>query len=273
MSSRLASTGQLACAGDMRFTKNPYRPLTKPGLILAACFASDTLMAILHCYPFCPHSRFARLALSELGLEPDLVEEKPWERRIPFLEINPAGNLPLLVEDDGLAVPGATVLAEYLDDVHGPGLGDRRLLPQDVTQRVETRRLFEWFSVKFHQEVSEYLATEKIYKRFMPYELGGGPPDMGTIRAARANVRYHLQYIGYLITTRNWLAGDQMTYADLAAAAHLSVVDYLGDVPWEENETAKHWYAKVKSRPSFRALLAERVPGMAPAEHYDNLDF
>ncbi|GEO13908.1 glutathione S-transferase family protein [Microvirga aerophila] len=230
-------------------------------------------MAILHSYPFCPQSRFARLVLAELGVEPSVVEEKPWERRLPFLEINPGGNLPLFIDDDGLAVPGALIIAEYMDDTRGDTLRDRRFLPRDIAERVEVRRLLDWFLVKFHAEVSDYLATEKIYKRFMPTELGGGSPDMGAIRAARTNVRYHLKYIGYLIATRNWLAGDRMTYADLAAAAHLSVVDYLGDVPWDENETAKHWYARIKSRPSFRALLAERVPGMAPAEHYDNLDF
>lgn len=230
-------------------------------------------MATLHSYPFCPHSRFARLTLAELGLEPDLVEEKPWDRRLPFLEVNPAGNLPLLIEDDGLAVPGGRGIADYLDDTRGEALRDRRLLPQETRQRVEVRRLLDWFLVKFHEEVSDYLATEKIYKRFMPNELGGGSPDMNAIRAARSNVRYHLKYIGFLISKRNWLAGDQMTYADLAAAAHLSVVDYLGDVPWDEDETAKHWYARVKSRPSFRALLTDRVPGMAPADHYDDLDF
>lgn len=230
-------------------------------------------MVILHSYPFCPQSRFARLVLAETGLEPEFVEEKPWERRIPFLEVNPAGNLPLLVDGNGLPIPGPRGIAEYLDEARGESLKDRRLLPQELTQRVEVRRLLDWFLGKFHEEVSDYLATEKIYKRFMPAELGGGPPDMGAIRAARTNVRYHLNYIGFLISKRNWLAGDQMTYADLAAAAHLSVVDYLGDVPWEENETAKHWYARVKSRPSFRALLADRVPGMPPADHYENLDF
>jgi glutathione S-transferase len=230
-------------------------------------------MAILHSYPFCPHSRFVRLVLAELGFEAEFAEEKPWDRRVPFLEINPAGNLPLLIDDNGLAVPGSRIIAEYLDETRGDEFRDRRLLPQDVVQRVEVRRLLEWFLVKFHEEVSDYLATEKIYKRFMPADLGGGPPDMSAIRAARSNVRYHLKYIGFLISKRNWLAGDQMTYADLAAAAHFSVVDYLGDVPWDEDETAKHWYARVKSRPSFRALLADRVPGMAPADHYGNLDF
>jgi len=257
----------------MTFTKISYQPLTKPGLILAACFEFSSFMAILHSYPFCPQSRFARLVLAEVGLEPDLVEEKPWDRRLPFLEINPAGTLPLLVDDDGLAVPGPTILAEYLHDTRGEEMRDRRLMPLEPVARVEVRRLVEWFLVKFHEEVSGYLATEKIYKRFMPMDLGGGPPDMSAIRAARTNVRYHLKYVGFLIEKRKWLAGDQMTYADLAAAAHFSVVDYLGDVPWDEDETAKLWYARIKSRPSFRALLADRVPGMAPAEHYADLDF
>ncbi|MGO4706059.1 glutathione S-transferase family protein [Microvirga sp. 2MCAF38] len=230
-------------------------------------------MPIFHHYPFCPRSRFVRLVLVELGLEPAIVEEKPWERRMPFLEVNPAGHLPVLVDDNGLAVPGAGVISEYLDDMLGNGLGERRLLPQNAAERMEVRRLTDWFLNKFHEEVSEYLVTEKIYKRFMPAELGGGPPDMNAIRAARNNVRYHLKYIGYLISGRNWLAGDQLTYADLAAAAHFSIIDYLGDVPWEEDETAKHWYARIKSRPSFRALLSDRVAGMAPADHYDDLDF
>jgi glutathione S-transferase len=229
-------------------------------------------MTTLHHSPFCPHSRFVRLVLAEMGMDPELAEEKAWERRVAFLELNPAGATPVLVED-GAVVPGASVIAEYLDETRGPGLGDRRLMPSDQAGRIEVRRLLDWFLVKFHDEVTGYLVTEKIHKRFMTPEVGGGPPDMNAIRAARTNVRYHLKYIGYLIATRNWLAGDHLTYADLAAAAHLSAADYLGDVPWKESETAKDWYARVKSRPAFRALLSDRVPGMAPAGHYADLDF
>lgn len=230
-------------------------------------------MLVFHQHPFSPPSRFVRLVLSEMGLEPEIVEEKPWERRMPLLEINPAGSLPVLIDETGLPVPGAGVIAEYLDDMRGAHLGDRRLMPQHPAIRMEVRRLLDWFLVKFHQEVSDYLVTEKIYKRFMPPATGGGPPDMNAIRVGRSNMRYHLKYIGFLIAKRNWLAGDRMTYADLAAAAHLSVADYLGDVPWDEDETAKLWYARIKSRPSFRALLADRIVGMAPADHYGDLDF
>ena len=229
-------------------------------------------MAILHHYPFCPQSRFVRLVLAEIGMDSETVEERPWERRPEFLATNPAGTTPVL-RDGQLAVPGAAVIAEYLDETRGLGLNGRRLLPEGPAERVEVRRLLDWFLVKFHDEVSGYLVTEKIYKRFMPSNGGGGAPDMAAIRAARTNVRYHLKYIGYLVATRNWLAGDDLTYADLAAAAHLSAADYLGDVPWDEDDSAKAWYARVKSRPAFRALLADRVPGMAPSAHYADLDF
>jgi glutathione S-transferase len=121
--------------------------------------------------------------------------------------------------------------------------------------------------------VSSPLVRERFYKRHMTAGQGGGPPDTDAMRAARNNIRYHLAYIGWLIGKRDWLAGEQMSYADFAAAAHLSVADYLGDVPWNEDETAKNWYARVKSRPSFRPILAETIAGIAPSPTYANLDF
>ena len=230
-------------------------------------------MVTLYHHPFCPHSRFVRLALAEMGVEPTLVEERAWERRREFLMKTPEGVTPVLVDEPALALPGAEVIAEYLDETRGFALGDRRLLPQDPAGRAEARRLLSWFNVKFFNEASQWVVREKITKRFMSPEQGGGAPDMHAVRAARANLRYHLRYIGHLIARRNWLAGEKLTYADLAAAAHLSCLDYLGDVEWNENETARTWYARVKSRPSFRPLLAERLPGTAPSATYANLDF
>jgi glutathione S-transferase len=146
-------------------------------------------------------------------------------------------------------------------------------LPADLGERVEVRRVCGWFNDKFFAEVTDYLVQEKVVRRHLPVAEGGGPPDSVAIRAARANIRYHLQYIGWLLQTKNWLAGDRLSYADLAAAAHLSTADYLGDVPWSESESAKNWYARMKSRPAFRPLLSERLPGMAPAASYADLDF
>ena len=229
-------------------------------------------MATLHHYTFCPHSRFIRLSFGEMGMQPRTAEERPWEREERFLLLNPSGATPILVENE-VAVPGANLIAEYLDETRGLALDARRLLPANMAGRIEVRRLTEWFNGKFFDEVSGHLVNEKIVKRFLPTARGGGSPDMVAIRAARSNIRYHLRYIGHLAGHRNWLAGDSLTYADLAAAAHLSCADYLGDVPWDEDETARDWYARVKSRPAFRAVLADRLPGFPPPAHYADPDF
>ena len=230
-------------------------------------------MYTLYHHPFCPHSRFIRLALGEHGLDLRLVEERGWERREAFLALNPAAATPVLITDGFPPIPGAGIIAEYLDETHGGDMVDARLLPRDVNARVEVRRLAAWFNQKFAGEVSSPLVMERVFKRHMSQEQGGGAPEMNVIRAAQANIRYHLAYIGWLVRSRDWLAGDRMTYADLAAAAHLSVVDYLGDVPWNEDEAAKVWYSRVKSRPSFRPLLAETHAGIPPSKTYADLDF
>jgi glutathione S-transferase len=146
-------------------------------------------------------------------------------------------------------------------------------MPADPGARVEVRRLMSWFNDKFFEEVSGPIVTERVYKRFIPVTAGGGSPDTEALRAARSNIKYHLAYIGWLIRSRDWLAGANLTYADLAAAAHLSAADYLGDVPWDEDNSARAWYARVKSRPSFRTLLSETLPGLVPSASYTNLDF
>lgn len=229
-------------------------------------------MPTLFHHPFCPHSRFVRLALGECGIAVRLIEERTWERRHDFLIINPAGTTPVLVDEGHPPVPGAAIIAEYLDEICGGRL-ERRLLPRESGPRVEVRRLMNWFNDKFFAEVSGPLTTERFYKRHMPANAGGSAPDTNVIRAARNNIRYHMAYIGWLVRARDWLAGERLSYADLAAAAHVSAADYLGDVPWNEDEAAKNWYARVKSRPSFRPILAETLAGMPPSKTYADLDF
>jgi glutathione S-transferase len=230
------------------------------------------MLTLLH-HPLCPHSRYVRLILGEYGIAVRLAEERFWERREEFLLLNPAGEIPVLVADGQPPVPGAAIIAEFIEETQPPSDETERLLPPGAIDRVEVRRLAAWFNDKFHAEVSGPLVTERVFKRYMTKEQGGGPPDTDALRAARHNIRYHLAYLGWLVRTRDWLAGERLSLADLAAAAHLSVVDYLGEVPWSEDETAKSWYARVKSRPAFRPLLADTMAGLPPSKSYADLDF
>jgi glutathione S-transferase len=232
-----------------------------------------TSMLTLFHHPLCPHSRYVRLILGEYAIVTRLVEERFWERREEFLLLNPAGELPVLMADSGLPIPGAAIIAEYIEETRPASDGGDRLLPAAAAERVEVRRLANWFNDKFHAETSGPLVTERVFKRHMTAKQGGGPPDAEALRVARHNIRYHMAYIGWLVRTRDWLAGDRMSLADLAAAAHFSAADYLGDVPWNEDEAAKNWYVRVKSRPSFRPLLADTLAGLPPSKTYTDLDF
>ena len=230
------------------------------------------MLTLFH-HPLSPQSRYVRLILSEYGIPVRLVDERFWERREEFLLLNPAGEVPVLVAEGQPAVPGAGVIAEFVEESLPPSEAVARLMPPHAADRVEVRRLASWFNAKFEAEVSGPLVLERVFKRYMTREQGGGSPDTDALRAARHNIRYHLAYVGWLARSRDWLAGEHMSLADLAAAAHLSAMDYLGEVPWSEDEAAKQWYARVKSRPSFRPLLAETLAGLPPAEHYADLDF
>src|SRR6516225_5656810 len=202
-------------------------------------------MYTLFHHPFCPHSRFIRLVLGEYGFDLRLVEERVWERREGFLALNPACTTPVLFTDGQPAVPGAAVIAEFIDETRGAEMGERRLLPTTMGERIEVRRLMAWFNEKFFEEASNPLVTERIYKRFMSEQNGGGSPATDVIRAAKSNVRYHLAYIGWLVQRRNYLAGPRPIAAAFPAAEHFGEINYGGEVPGMEQAEEKGWSARV----------------------------
>jgi glutathione S-transferase len=226
-------------------------------------------MRTLYHYTLCPYSRKIRLLLAEKKLDFSPDPEKFWEKKAELLQLNPAGQVPVLVDLNGSVIPDSSVISEYLEDAYP----ENSFLGKDLMQRVEVRRLTAWFDNKFAKEVSLSLILEKTIKRHLSSSVGGAGPNSAAIRAAKDHINHHLEYISWLVDRRKWLAGDDFSLADITAAAHLSVVDYLGDVPWDKHEIAKEWYARIKSRPSFRAFLNDRIPGIAPSAHYTDLDF
>jgi glutathione S-transferase len=222
----------------------------------------------LHHFPLDPASRQVRLALGEKRLAFAEVIVRYWERPKDFTALNPSGMTPVLVEGQGetaLVLCEARAILDWLEEAHP----EPPLLGAEAAERAEARRLITWFDRKFEYEAGGYLLHEKMEKRL----LGLGAPDLANLRQGREALKTHLRYVEGLLQAREWLAGRRLSLADFAAAAHLSVVDYFGDVPWADFPAAKTWYMKLKSRPAFRPLLLDRWPGLAPAKHYDDLDF
>ena len=222
----------------------------------------------LHHFPLDPASRQVRLALGEKRLPFGEVQVRYWERPKAFAELNPSGMTPVLVEAAGearLVLCESRAILDWLEEAHP----EPALLGRDAAERAEARRLIQWFDRKFEYEAGGFLLHEKMEKRL----LGLGAPELANLRRGREGLRSHLGYVEGLLQAREWLAGRRLSLADFAAAAHLSVIDYFGDVSWADYPAAKTWYMKLKSRPAFRPLLNDRWPGLTPAKHYDDLDF
>ena len=221
-------------------------------------------MARLFHVPLSPFCRKVRLSLAEKKIEVELVEERYWEGDADFLRRNPAAKVPVL-RLDGIMMAESAAICEYIEETRP----DPVLMPTDPVARLEVRRIVSWFDDKFHSEVTSKLLYERVNKKIM----GQGFPDSRNVKDGAKAIKYHLDYMTWLLDHRRWLAGDAMTLADFAAAAHLSALDYISDVDWNRSEAVKDWYAKIKSRPAFRSILADQVPGFPPPKHYNDLDF
>lgn len=211
-----------------------------------------------------PQCRKIRILMAEKKMLYVLKEETPWALSKDILKINPAGELPIFIFD-GNIISGNYAITEFLEETYT----QNRLLIGNNKQRAETRRLVDWFDNKFHHEVYQYIVGEKVYKRFAVRK----PPESKRIQAGINNLRFHLEYIDWIVERNNYLVGDEFSLADISAAAQLSIIDYLGDVPWEDYKNTKLWYSKIKSRPSFKEILNDRIKNIYPSTHYTDLDF
>jgi len=217
-------------------------------------------------FPLCPFSRKVRLLMGEKGIAYDLVRESPWQLRDGFLDMNPAGTTPVLADEEkGLTLADSQAICEFLEET----IEAVPLISGTAAGRAEVRRLVAWFDQTFYGDVVAPLLHERMRKRIIHRES----PNAGVLREAMKRANTHMDYMDYLLDHRSWMAGGTLSLADIAAAAHLSVADYLGGVDWTGHEPVKRWYAGFKSRPSFRPLLSERMEIVSPPAHYEKPDF
>jgi glutathione S-transferase len=221
-------------------------------------------MIKLYHFPLCPFSRNVRLLLSEKSIQFELINENYWERSYQLMKLNPAVETPVIVDSNNI-ISDINAILEYLEEKYET----ISFLDGDPVQNAQIRRIAGWFNNKFYHEVSKHIINERIIK----FYLKTGNLDVRVLKIAKNNVLYHIDYLDFLLKSNNWLAGDKLSFADVSAASQISVLDYLGDMPWERSNSVKEWYALIKSRPSFRKLLEDRVKGFTPSLHYANLDF
>jgi glutathione S-transferase len=220
----------------------------------------------LYQFPLCPFSRKVRLLLGEKGVGYELVRESPWARRDEFLDMNPSGQTPVMADSAaGITLIDSNAICEYFEET----IEKAPMIPGTAANRAEIRRLVAWFDEKLYGEVVAPLLHERALKRIVHRAV----PDTKALREAMKMANAHLDYIDYLLDHRRWMAGPVLSLADLTAAAHVSVADYLGGIDWRGHEQTREWYAGLKSRPSFRPLLSERMEIVGPPEHYDKVDF
>ncbi len=223
-------------------------------------------MWLLYQFPLCPFSRKVRLLLGEKGVGYELVRESPWEKRDEFMDLNPSGQTPVLIEKDrNVTLMSSAAICEYFEET----VNTAPMISGTAVNRAEIRRLSAWFDEQFYNNVVAPLLHERMLKRL----LHRAAPDGGALRDAMKTANQLLDYVDWLLDHRNWLAGGTLSLADLAAAAHISVADYLGGIDWRGHEQTRGWYSGLKSRPSFRPLLSERMESVSPPEYYDKVDF
>lgn len=231
-------------------------------------FDSGNSMYKLYHYSICPFSRKVRVVLSFKKVKFIALEEKFWERRKEFIMLNPAGEVPVLQdEDSGLTVIDSSIICDFLEEMYSE---EESLISPELVEILEIKRLSTWFDQKFYREVTFYLLSEKFFNRFRP---NGTSPSMKKIRAALKNLDLHLNYITFLLNKRTWLAGENFSLADVAAAAQLSSIDYFGDINWRNYRKVAEWYSLIKSKKCFESILQDRVAGFTPPAWYADLDF
>ena len=221
-------------------------------------------MITLYHYYLCSSSRYIRLILEEHKISYDTQLENYWRPQKDFLKLNPAGHLPVLVNEENFPVVGANACIEYVKDLEVRS----KLFADDYKEKAEINRLVHWFDVIFKKEVFEPIIYEKIFSGI----LDNITPNSENIRAALNNLDFHIQYFNYLLNSKNYFIKDDLTYLDFLAAANFSVLDYLGLLNLKGYENIKEWYFKIKSRPSFKTLLKDQIVGLNPHENYKIID-
>lgn len=220
----------------------------------------------LYHHPICPVSRSVRVLCLEKAIDIDLMVENFWERRDKFIKINPSCSVPFLASSPNILIYGFDPIVEYIEEV----FHDKdRYIFGDPMEKAEIRKIIHWVNVKMYEDATKHILNEKIYNFLTTKEF----PNASTLKICRTNLSHHLMYLNFLLTKKEWLGGNDFSLADIVASCHISSLDYINEINWDFYKELKDWYVVIKSKPSFRQILRDSIPGFTPSPQYRELDF
>lgn len=226
-------------------------------------------MNILYHNIVCPFSKQARILLKELNIDFHLKQDiSLLKEKYSLIKLNIARTLPIFEDDiNKYYIIGIYSLAEYLKEEYE----NFTLFSNKINHNCEIRRIFQWFNEKFNREVTQIYLKAKLINNSENYL--NNYPNIKLLNLSLDNLKKHLDYINYLLDIRSFIAWENISIADIAAASHLSLLDYFGEIKWNDLPRLQQWYSIIKSRPSFQQILNDKIAGFKASPNYSNLDF
>jgi len=191
-------------------------------------------------------------ALYESGtpFTPKSVNLQDEAERAALLELYPVGKFPVLRDEDrNLTVPESTIIIEHLAQQH-PGAAP--LVPSDPKLALQVRAQDRFYDLYVHNQMQEIVGD-----RLRP----ANAKDPTGVAAARARLATSYDMIERDMAGKSWVAGEQFTMADCAAAPALFYANKVQ--PFEDTHPRLlAYFNRLLERPSFRRALDEAEPYM-----------
>ncbi len=204
-------------------------------------------------FPISPFVRKVHLVAAEKGIAVELAMSNPADPAPEFLAASPFRKIPALIDGD-FTLCDSTAIVTYLDAVQP----EPPITPGDA--KAKARAI--WFE-EFADTILIAAGGKVMFNRFVAPKLMGKPGDEALAEQGLKELGPIMDYLESQCGD-GWLAGDEFSIGDIAVAATLRSLGYVGLDP----DPATHprtaaWYGRVKARPSWAqfAALEDKIVG------------
>jgi glutathione S-transferase len=197
-----------------------------------------------------PNPRLVRMFMLEKGIEIPAVEIDIMagaNRRPPYTDANPSGQMPALELDDGSVIAETVAICEYLEDIQSSPL----LIGSTPEERAETR-MWVW---RVELNVAEPMANGFRYAEGLAMFKDRVHVIPQAADDLKATAREKLAWLDGLMAGKDFLAGDRFTLADVILYCFVDFAAGVGQPRDPALENLEAWFARVSARPSAEASL------------------